>query len=234
MQRLTEAIVLTILLACIPTLAQVQPLINPIQRVVDAGLMSPADDGQFYAEATVSRAELARILVKTFELNHRSDLMVVPSHPIPMMDVPVTHWAYSDIQMVLHTGLMTAFSGDRFLPNQPVSRVEGFAAIAQASQLPQPNQKQIAEILRRHPDAEAVPDWAKQTMAIALSHGLINTDNTNRIEPQQLMTRGDIALTLSVYISHNQPRQRGWRRSINSQQLQPKFSAFVHPLINRS
>ena len=50
---------------------QSQPIIDPIDRVVSAGLMQKDAAGNFNAEGLVSRADLAVILVKTFGLERR-------------------------------------------------------------------------------------------------------------------------------------------------------------------
>ncbi|MGG6296360.1 S-layer homology domain-containing protein [Leptolyngbya sp. AN02str] len=236
MRRLAEAALLTLMLACIPAIAQMQPLVDPVQQVVNAGLMTPAKDGQFREEAPLSRAELARILVKTFELEQRFSGSESHFQPVQLADVPVMHWAYADIQAVLQTGLMTKFPGDRFLPDQPVTRAEGFAVIAQASQLPKPQGKQIAQVLSRYADANQVPAWAKDPLAVALSNGLVNWLDVNQskyIAPQQPLTRGDAARSLSVYLNQRQARRRLWDRSTNSSQLQPRASVIV-PSFNQT
>lgn len=201
MRRFTEALVLTLMLAGVPAVSYVRPLINPVQQVVDAGLMSASDDGNFRAEATLSRAELATILVKTFKLNARSQ---GSSELVVVADVPPTHWAYHDIQTVVRTGLMTTFPGDRFLPDQPVTRAEGFAAIAQSSDPGHQSRPFMSDSLTPYPDAEEIPPWAKASVAIALSKGLVNLSPDNHINPQDLMTRGDTARALSVYLSQTQ------------------------------
>jgi hypothetical protein len=201
MKRFLSALSLTFMLYGASAIAQVQIVVDPINQVVDAGLMSRSANGDFRAEALLSRAELASILVKTFQLEQRNPDQ---SGVIPMQDVPQSHWAYDEIQVVLRNGIMTGYREGRFFPEQRVSRAEAFSIFAQAYgvfQFPDPT---INEILAEYPDAADIPAWARRSMATALYEGFVNTDANNQINPLQPMTRGDMAYGLSIYLENQQ------------------------------
>jgi hypothetical protein len=205
MGRFREATVLTLMLAAVSAIGQIHPLINPEQQVVEAGIMSPAPDGNFRAEATLTRAELASILVKTFDIEQRriQHTQQTWSRSTDLKDVSSLHWAYPEIQSVIQTGVMTPFPGDRFMPDQTVTRAEGFAAIAQAHGGSPPPVEVSENILERFPDGQAVPEWARPSMASIVRKGWITLKDNQRIAPHEPLTRGDIARTLSLYLSQN-------------------------------
>ncbi len=181
--------------------AAIEP--SAIDRLVSRGWMSRDRQGNFREGELVSRAELANVLVKAFELNRRQgrDNVVVPP------DVPRNHWAYADIQRVLATGVMGGVNGNRFLPNGRVTRAEGFAIFANAFGVYPFPTATIDEILRPFPDAQAVPPWARAALATALNEGFVNLQD-GAIQPQKPMTRGDLAHALARHLDKEQGRTR--------------------------
>ncbi|HEY9645768.1 MAG TPA: S-layer homology domain-containing protein [Chroococcidiopsis sp.] len=197
MRRFTSALSLTLLLVAVSAIAQVEPQSqDPIDRVVSAGLMSRDGTGDFRANATITRAELASILVKAFRLDLRTPVQT----PAPPIDVPTNHWAYQDIQTVIRTGVMLGYGGGRFLPNQRLTRAEAFAIFAQAYGVSQFPEQTIGEILAPYPDASAIPSWARLSWATALYGGFVNISTDNLLNPSQPMTRGDIAYALNQFL----------------------------------
>ena len=174
-----------------------QPSLNSIDQVLAAGWMTKYPDGQFHPEAILNRAELASILVKTFQLDKRT---VGNQDLIEVQDVPASHWGFKDIQIVLKTGIMKGYRGNMFFPNQKVTRAEGFAIFAQAYGVFQFPDSTVEELLAKYPDAASIPAWARKTLVTSLNEGFVNTDPQNNISPLRPMTRGDMAYTLSKYL----------------------------------
>ncbi|WP_332969122.1 MULTISPECIES: S-layer homology domain-containing protein [unclassified Microcoleus] len=198
MKKLVSVFLAIALVQGVPMAVQAQPIIDPIDRVVNAGLMNKDASGNFNAEGFVSRAELAAILVKTFGLERRKTAQK-PDRELP--DVPKTYWAYSAIQTALKTGTMSGYRDGMFFPNQRVTRAEALAIFAQAYGVFQFPDASISEILANYPDAGEIPSWARKSMATALYEGFVNIElGTNKINPLKPMTRGDIAYALSKYL----------------------------------
>ncbi|HAZ49662.1 MAG TPA: S-layer protein [Cyanobacteria bacterium UBA11369] len=171
---------------------------DPIARVLAARFMTNFPDGQFYPERLVSRAELASILVKAFELNKRA--AATGENLIVVQDVPPSHWAFNDIQTILKTGIMRGYRDNMFFPNQRVSRAEALAIFAQAYGVFQFPDQTVTRILADYPDASQIPDWAKRSMATALYEGFVKLDDRGNINPLNPMTRGDMAYALSKFL----------------------------------
>lgn len=208
MGRFREAAILTLMLAIASIVGQ--PLqSSPEQSSVNAGIIRQTMSNKLQKNKLLTRAELATILVETFDIEDRQALHVqFPHQARAVNDVPAHHWAYSEIQSVVQTGVMTTYPGGNFRPDQTVTRAEGFAAIAQASGAAPPSPQEADAILKQFPDAEAIPAWAKPSLASVLSKGWVNLREDLRIEPDQPLTRGDVAHTLSIYLSQHPVRQR--------------------------
>ena len=177
---------------------QIQPVSDPIEQVVTAGLMSNLPDGQFHPESFINRAELASILVKAFRLDKRA--AANEKNSIEVKDVPNNNPAFNDIQTVLKTGIMKGYRGNMFFPNQKVTRAEGFAIFAQAYGVFQFPDSTVEEVLAKYPDSASIPAWARKTLVTSLNEGFVNTDPQNNISPLRPMCRGDMAYTLSKYL----------------------------------
>jgi len=234
MGQFREAIVLTLMLASVAVVGQVHPLINPVQQVVDAGLMSRSADGSFRAEETITRAELATILVRAFDVEQRRGWHVQSSwQTTAIQDVSPLHWAYLKIQSVIQTGVMTTYAGDRFMPDQTVTRAEGFAAIAQAYGGKTPTPERTNAILKAYSDSDSIPAWARPSIAVVASKGWVNVKHDFRIAPEEPLTRGDIARALSVYLNQQPPTRPPLNRtSAEMPKLESILqSVYCHPII---
>ncbi len=220
MRRFISALSLTLMLSGLSAMAQVQPPPDPVDHVVAAGLMNRDTTGDFRNEAILSRAELASILVRTFQLEQRNPTQTTV---VQVQDVPRNHWAYNDIQTVLRNGVMTGYREGRFFPEQRVTRAEALSIFAQAYGVFQFPDQTVNDILARYPDASEIPTWARKSMATALYEGFVGTDVGNRIYPLSPMTRGDMAYALSVYLNRQEaPAVVPWEPEElnNSSQLQ--------------
>lgn len=174
---------------------------DPIATVLKARLMEPDRDGQFNPQRVISRAELATILVRTFQLQRR-----LRTANIPVKDVPRNHWAYDSIQAVLRTGVMRGYDQGLFYPNQRINRAEAIASFANAYGVFQFSDATVEEILAPYPDAKEIPPWARRAVATALYEGLVDVDEQKRLRPLAPMTRLDMAKLLSLYLSLRENR----------------------------
>lgn len=207
MRQFASTLCMVALLQGMSTIVQaqvqpVQPSLAPIEQVLAAGLMTNYPDGQFHSEKLISRAELASILGKAFGLDKRA--AASGAALIEVQDVPASHWAFKDIQVVIKTGIMKGYRGNMFFPNQKLTRAEAFAIFAQAYGVFQFPDNTVEEILSTYPDAASIPSWAKKSLSTALNEGFVNTTEQNNIYPLKPITRGDLAYALSKYLQQQQ------------------------------
>ncbi|KAB8316319.1 S-layer homology domain-containing protein [Tolypothrix campylonemoides VB511288] len=209
MRQLLGILSLMALLQFVPSIvhAQEKPSTekpsNPIAKVIAAKVMTNYPDGEFYPERLLSRAELASIMVKAFQLDKRQ---AVTKENLKVTDVAASNPAFKDIQIVLKTDIMKGYRGNLFFPNQRVTRAEALAIFAQAYGVFQFPEETVNEILAPYPDAASIPSWAKKAIATVTSEGFVNTDAQGNLSPLQPMTRGDMADVLSKYLQRQQPQ----------------------------
>ncbi|WP_088893245.1 S-layer homology domain-containing protein [Leptolyngbya ohadii] len=209
MERFIGALSLTLLLSGLAAVVQVSPSQNSTPNLLNAEILPALKGDLAQADAAVSRAELANILVTTFKLRSAHKTAAVSA----LADVPTSHWAYKDIQTVVEKGIMTVYPGEKFLPDRQLTRAEAFSVLAKAAGSTQQSDQLASGILANYADSHQVPRWARQPIASALHRGLVNIRSDQRIDPLSTMTRADIAYALRKY--HLQEIPSGLRRSLS-------------------
>jgi S-layer homology domain len=197
MERVIGAISLTVLLMGLTAVAQVQPESpNPLSKLSPASraLLDPALN-QLPTNSPLSRAELAQLLVKTFQLRPTPK-------PTKAIDVPDSHWAKSEIQTVLSRGIMSRDRQGNFHPNQLVPRTEALTALAKAQGKKVLSEQAINDILSRYPDATQIPAADRGAIAMSLQTGIFPLES-GKIAPMTPITRSDMVHALSVYLGEN-------------------------------
>ena len=93
------------------------PYYNQIKLMYEAGIVS-GDNGEMKPKSTLTRAQMAKILVNAFDLKMNGEAN-------EFSDVSPSDWSYEYVQILASNGITTGSDG-RFLPNSPVTR-EHFA-----------------------------------------------------------------------------------------------------------
>ncbi|PRO66990.1 S-layer homology domain-containing protein [Alkalicoccus urumqiensis] len=87
-----------------------------IAAVAEEGLMTGFSDGGFQPAGELTRAELAAILTRAYQLEGEA------SSSFP--DVPERHWAYENIGILAASNITGGYPDGTFQPSRPVSRAE--------------------------------------------------------------------------------------------------------------
>lgn len=162
-----------------------------INTLTDNNVIAGYPDRTFKPNLPVSRAEMATLVVKGFNLNND-----VTCTTDMFKDVPESHWANKTIAKAVSNGLMAGYPNNTFKPNQPVSRAEAFTIMAKGINCPMDECK-ASDILSQYCDGKDVPNWAKVPVAKVLeSGGISEFPNPNKISPNQDASRAEIASML--------------------------------------
>ncbi|MED1863937.1 Ig-like domain-containing protein [Fictibacillus nanhaiensis] len=92
---------------------------NAIGAIQANNIMSGYNNGTFKPNAPITRAEIASIIERAYDLKGEKT--------ISFTDVKATHWAYKPISVLVYNNLTSGFSDNTFRPNAELSRAE-FAA----------------------------------------------------------------------------------------------------------
>lgn len=162
-----------------------------INKLTSNNIIAGYPDRTFKPNLPVSRAEMASLIIKGYNL---SDKMSCPSKTF--RDVPLGHWANSIINTAVANGMMCGYPNGMFKPNQPVSRAEALTILSKGINCPMDGCK-AQEVLSKYCDACSVPSWATIPIAKALEAGAnCDSPQANVIAPNKDASRAEIASML--------------------------------------
>ncbi len=159
-----------------------------ISKLAAKGILAGYPDRTYKPCLPIMRDELASALVSGLELENVPDFQQQIFN-----DVPLRHWANSDIDKAYNRGLMAGYPDCTFKPNKAVSRAEALSIMAKA--LPgEISSGEAQQILSAYPDSNELPGWAALSVAEALGAGLIcDLPRNNLIRPNESATRAEVA-----------------------------------------
>ncbi|QDQ03026.1 S-layer homology domain-containing protein [Lysinibacillus fusiformis] len=105
-----------------PDVPITHPNYTNIQKLVSGGIIDENPNG-FNPNGTITRAQMAKILVKAYDLEPKK------SFPITFKDVSKADWYYEYVQILAQYGITTGENG-YFKPNQPLTRQHFSAFLA--------------------------------------------------------------------------------------------------------
>ncbi|MDQ0154224.1 S-layer homology domain-containing protein [Robertmurraya andreesenii] len=103
---------------------------NEIAAAVEAGIFK-GTNGYFYPNRTLSRAEMAAIINRSFDLEQKTS-------KVSFKDVTTKHWAYKDIQVLVAHEISTGYPNNTFGPDNAIKRAEFATLMAKVMKLSDP------------------------------------------------------------------------------------------------
>ena len=156
-----------------------------IDALSSRGLISGFEDGSFRPDQPLTRAQIARIVSKTFDLT-------ADKKSLEFTDVGSKFWARESIGEVVRGGFMTGFPNNTFAPNTPVTRVQSLTTLVTGLDIKPPTNIQTS--IDRYADANAIPKWATGKVAAATAGGLVvNYPTLQQLNPNQPTTRAELS-----------------------------------------
>lgn len=161
--------------------------LNSINELVAQGCISGYPDGSFRPDSTITRAEFATVLVKTFEFEHNSGKTFADT---------AAHWAKDYIATAAANGLVNGYTDDAFGPDDLITREQMAVMIVKAAKLaPSAEKAQFA-------DSSGISGWAGEAIATATKNGLMRGYSDNTVRPGGNATRAE-AVTVIINALNN-------------------------------
>ena len=155
-----------------------------IGKLASLGIITGFPDGSFRPEKTVTRSQLALILVRTLG----GKLPTIEQRFFH--DLPADHWSASYIKAAVDLGLVKGYADGTFRPNWPVKRAESVVVLSRFDLFPQITSSNI-------PYLDILPDhWAAGQIIIAKKRGMLDFVIGDFFMPQKELTRAEIAAML--------------------------------------
>lgn len=153
--------------------------------MVQRGLMKGFPDNTFRPEETVSRAEYADMVQRSFDRSKTE-----PS--INFKDLSRGDEERPAIDQAVQMEFMKGYPGQVFRPDQPISKAESLVALTNGLQLDKSTFSEQA--LSFYQDADQIPRYAIDEVATATTAGIVvNHPEPKILAPQQIITRAEAA-----------------------------------------
>ncbi|MGE5370671.1 MAG: S-layer homology domain-containing protein [Solirubrobacterales bacterium] len=158
--------------------------------VAARGMMNGYPDGSFRPDKSMTRAEIAAMLV------HAKGLKPYTPKKATFKDVNPKHWAFSQIEAANRAGLLKGYANGTFRPNQPVTRAETAALLLKLTSQTSPALALSASVKDVKPDS-----WAIKSIATVLDAGIMKTVAPGSFAPDRPATRGQVARGMAAMLT---------------------------------
>ncbi len=162
--------------------------INFIESLVSRGLISGFPDGTFRPENSLTRAEYAALLAKSFDLPRK-----VGAASGNFKDISSNFWAAPAITKATAMGFISGFPDGTFRPQDNLTRVQALLSLVSGLGLTGGN----SSVLLAFRDRAQIPSYATNAIATATQRQLVvNYPQSDLLEPLRDITRAEIAAKL--------------------------------------
>ena len=160
--------------------------VDAINYLSTLGIMRGDGEGYFNPEGSISRAEMATMLVKA------KDFMLPTVTSDPYLDLPRFHWAAPYVKVAVDRGYITPPTVDMFYPSQPLSRSEAVVILSKYAGL-----SELTGV-KTKPFPDVSSDfWAAGWIWSAKNAGLLEYLTGDNFVPEGLITRAEVAEMIS-------------------------------------
>ena len=161
------------------------PFIEPL---IEKELIVGISDKEFQPDLPITRAQLAAEIETAFKQDTSRDL-------INFEDINKESQTAKKIDEAVKTGFLKGYPGQIFRPDQQVPRLQVLVALVSGLDFKLSPGQDPANILSTYQDADQIPNWAQEKMAIAIESGLVvNRPNfsKNSLYPNESATRAEV------------------------------------------
>ncbi|GAP98625.1 S-layer homology domain-containing protein [Leptolyngbya sp. NIES-2104] len=160
-----------------------------IQSLVSRNLITGFPDNTFKPENSLTRAQFAAVVAKTFNLPLKQPAT-------NFSDVPSNFWAAEAITKANRMGFITGFPDGTFRPGLNLTRTQAIVALVNGLGLT----GGTPQLLGLYSDRAQIPSFATEKVATATQRRLVvNYPNVSQLRPLQELTRGEV--TAFIYQS---------------------------------
>lgn len=140
-------------------------------------------------ERAVTRSEFASIVTLGLGLMRQE----VPANLFS--DVPASAWEHRAVAIASEFGIVLGFEDGTFRGDLRITREQGFAMIARAFRLIDPESAAGGDdrALSVYRDADEFSSWAKESAAVLTASGIVEGKDGQLLKPQDEMTRAETA-----------------------------------------
>lgn len=152
-----------------------------IRHLTEKGIVSGYPDGTFRPNRPITRAEFVSILSSIMPWQAAADKTFADTEK---------HWARSAISIAYANGIIQGVDGNRFAPDQPITREQMAVMAANALHLEKPKAG------LSFADEERITSWAKDALEAVTEQGIFSGYPDRTVRPQAQATRAEAVMVI--------------------------------------
>nr|PZN68369.1 MAG: hypothetical protein DIU55_14200 [Bacillota bacterium] len=160
------------------------------------GIVAGVAPDVFAPDQPLTRAQWAKLVVAG--LGYGDAAAALSGQPSRFVDVPAWHWAAGYIEVLAELGLTAGVGNGAFDPEGPVTRAQLAVFAVRAAGIDPGGGSGAAP----YADEAEIPAWAREAVAAARAHGLMEGMPGGRFEPGRPVTRAEGAAVLYRLLAH--------------------------------
>ncbi|MCI9626772.1 MAG: hypothetical protein HFI90_08310 [Clostridia bacterium] len=164
-----------------------------VELLVEKGIVSGDDKGDFSPEQQVTREEFVKMIVLTLGLKTDS------AAALPFEDVAAGDWSYLYIAAAYQAGVISGTDENTFGVGTTMSRQDIAVVTARALDAAQVKILPVTELVQ-FTDAAAAADYAAESIARIARSGIVGGYPDGSFQPQGTITRAEAAKVLAQVI----------------------------------
>jgi hypothetical protein len=157
-------------------------------------LVEGVGEGRFQPDRSITRAELAKLLVKLAAFDTQREIRIQASPTALFTDVLPGAWYREAVETAARLGLVNGSEG-KFRPDDLVTREEMAAMMLRAISDKDKTTQGDAAVLP-FKDLAKISPWAADIVALAWNKGLMQGINTEYFQPEGTATRAQAAVVV--------------------------------------
>jgi hypothetical protein len=157
---------------------------QPVEYFATLGLVTGFPDGRFDPNGSVTRAQMAEMI-----LNLSTKTSQVKGYNFP--DLPIDHWAYPGIIDAVTKKIVTGYPDGTFHPDIKVTRMEALTMISRFADL--------APVKEAEPPYFDIPAgyWGEGIVTAAKNAGYLTYLKSDIFGPEDSVSRGEVVILLA-------------------------------------
>lgn len=166
-----------------------------ITAMTSKGIFTRSSDGKFLPGKTITRAELAEMLVNIFKIREDKNI-----EKKSFSDVKQTDWFYNSVTLATQNGLISG-NGDKFSPNGEVTNQEAASIFAKAAEKYKGKNIKVADKLVKCSDKSKIAANAKVSVNYVVATGIMSLNSSKAFQPSKKMSRAEAAKAIYMLFS---------------------------------
>ena len=175
-------------------LGSVSWAVDAINYLASAGIINGRSNTEFDPNASVTRAEFAKMVCATFGIS------ATPNAAQTFVDVSPSDWFYGYVQAAAAAGIVNGVSETAFDPNATITREQMAAMLYRAIEATGNLSRLPAGTATVFADEAQIADYAKTYVSALNAAGVINGTSATTFEPKATATRAQAAAIIYQFL----------------------------------